>query len=135
MDILEFTGPYRFLSNFYIEPDGTHVEGEYQAHKLNPPTPGLLQNVTPSQAKAIGRGYHQKGLVRSNWKQVNLGIMQELVFKKFVDHEILRDRLVQTGDSKLIEGNWWGDTFWGQCRGLGENNLGIILMRVRGWAK
>lgn len=32
---------------------------------------------------------------------------------------------------ELIEGNTWGDTFWGVCRGKGENNLGKILMRLR----
>lgn len=31
----------------------------------------------------------------------------------------------------LIEGNDWGDTFWGMVDGEGENNLGKILMRVR----
>jgi hypothetical protein len=31
----------------------------------------------------------------------------------------------------LIEGNTWGDTFWGVCNGVGENNLGKTLMNVR----
>ena len=31
----------------------------------------------------------------------------------------------------LIEGNEWGDTFWGTCDGIGENHLGKILMRIR----
>lgn len=36
-----------------------------------------------------------------------------------------------TRDRMLIEGNDWGDTFWGMVDGEGENNLGKILMRVR----
>jgi predicted NAD-dependent protein-ADP-ribosyltransferase YbiA (DUF1768 family) len=36
-----------------------------------------------------------------------------------------------TGDRKLVEGNYWHDTFWGVCNGVGENYLGEILMHVR----
>lgn len=43
----------------------------------------------------------------------------------------LRDKLVATGDAEIVEGNWWGDKFWGVCRGVGENHLGKILMRIR----
>lgn len=32
-----FVGKYRFLSNFFIEPDDTHVEGEYQWAKCIDP--------------------------------------------------------------------------------------------------
>jgi hypothetical protein len=44
----------------------------------------------------------------------------------------------------LVEGNRWGDQFWGVDlrTGLGENHLGKILMKVRdelrsnrGWAR
>lgn len=40
-------------------------------------------------------------------------------------------KLLATRDRMLIEGNDWGDTFWGMVDGEGENNLGKILMRVR----
>lgn len=36
-----------------------------------------------------------------------------------------------TGDAILIEGNTWGDRFWGVCEGFGQNHLGHVLMRVR----
>lgn len=36
-----------------------------------------------------------------------------------------------TGESTLIEGNNWGDYFWGKVNNCGENQLGIILMDVR----
>jgi len=39
--------------------------------------------------------------------------------------------LLQTGDEELIEGNKWGDRFWGVCKGKGKNNLGKILMKIR----
>ena len=43
----------------------------------------------------------------------------------------LREALLNTDNAKLIEGNWWGDKFWGICNGVGENNLGKLLMEVR----
>ena len=39
--------------------------------------------------------------------------------------------LIKTGDQELIEGNYWNDTYWGVCKGVGQNKLGKILMRVR----
>jgi predicted NAD-dependent protein-ADP-ribosyltransferase YbiA (DUF1768 family) len=30
-----------------------------------------------------------------------------------------------------VEGNSWGDTYWGVCKGKGQNKLGHILMQVR----
>ena len=35
------------------------------------------------------------------------------------------------GNEELIEENWWNDTFWGVCRGVGKNHLGQILMKIR----
>ena len=45
---------------------------------------------------------------------------------------VLAQKLIETGNAKLVEGNCWGDKFWGVCKGEGKNNLGLILMKVRG---
>lgn len=132
--IQEFKGEYRFLSNFYIEPDGTHVEGEYQAHKLDPPWDGLLLNlktIGPKEAKGIGRHFDKSGQTRKDWRDVNIGIMAMLIMRKFTDHPTLAKRLVNTYPAYLEEGNWWGDQFWGVCNGIGRNWLGRTLMGVR----
>lgn len=61
---------------------------------------------------------------------MKLGVMLELVQKKF--HPIfMQNRLLATDNAELVEGNYWGDRFWGVCKGEGENHLGKILMRVR----
>ena len=123
-----FSGPYRFLSNFYIEPDGTHVEGEYQASKaLNPIDADFLRRTNHAKAKKVG----QKIPMRPGWEEHKLDIMFRLVQKKFDDHRSLAEMLLDTGDAILEEGNWWNDTFWGVCNGVGHNHLGKILMRVR----
>jgi len=43
----------------------------------------------------------------------------------------LAQKLVDTGARDLIEGNTWGDTFWGISGGKGENNLGKLLINQR----
>jgi hypothetical protein len=57
--------------------------------------------------------------------------MESLVKEKFTRDTELGAKLVATGDEELVEGNYWGDTFWGVCRGVGQNHLGKILMKVR----
>jgi len=57
--------------------------------------------------------------------------METLLREKFSKDPELRAKLLNTGTSKLVEGNTWGDRFWGVCRGQGENNLGRLLMKVR----
>lgn len=39
--------------------------------------------------------------------------------------------LEATGSAVLIEGNCWGDRFWGMVNDIGENHLGQILMDIR----
>jgi hypothetical protein len=43
----------------------------------------------------------------------------------------MAQRLIQTGDAYLIEGNTWGDQYWGVCDGQGLNSLGLLLMETR----
>ena len=57
--------------------------------------------------------------------------MYRIVKAKFEQNEQLKKQLLHTGRAKLIEGNWWKDTFWGVHEGVGENHLGKILMKVR----
>ena len=68
--------------------------------------------------------------LRPDWEEVKVQVMRELLYAKFSE-EPLRGMLKATGDQHLEEGNNWGDTFWGVCRGRGENWLGKLLMEVR----
>jgi len=56
--------------------------------------------------------------------------MAQCLRLKFADFPLLGS-LLATGTEELIEGNKHNDTFWGVCAGVGENNLGKLLMRVR----
>ena len=87
---------------------------------------------TPAQAKKLGKSI----TIRKDWKEVNLGIMEELLYQKFTN-PYLKKKLLETGSRLLIEGNNWGDEFWGcvwnekMKRWNGKNNLGKLLMKVR----
>lgn len=132
----KFSGYYRFLNNFYLPAavvlDGVPypgVEHAYQAAKSDDVIMRAIvrQAATPGAAKRIG----QRLLLRHDWEQVKLLVMEDLVRQKFTNHPELGQALLDTGDAELIEGNHWGDTFWGVCNGVGENHLGKILMKVR----
>lgn len=135
--IYYFQGNYKWLSNFWIESDGSHVEGEFQAAKAL--TPELREYYRekflagmPATAKCDGKYL----TLRPDWEEVKIPIMYELVRQKFLDDPMLADLLVATSNTLLVEGNTWGDRFWGQTKLLngqwsGRNELGKILMRVR----
>lgn len=59
--------------------------------------------------------------------------MWEILRAKFKQHPELAAMLIATGDAELVEGNTWGDTFWGRdlATGHGENHLGRLLMELR----
>lgn len=68
--------------------------------------------------------------MRENWDHIKITVMREVIAQKFEDPD-LRDFLLSTGTQTLIEGNTWGDKFWGVCGGVGLNNLGRLLMERR----
>ena len=157
MAINSFTGQFRFLSNFYTFPlefeGGIYLSSEhaYQAaktlnleerikfqHFLDEDISVLSSkgishtNLTASEAKKAGS--HLK--LRSDWENIKLDIMEQLLRQKFSIESPLREKLDSTQGQILVEGNWWHDTFWGKCdckthKGKGENNLGKILMKIR----
>ena len=135
MRIERFENEYRFLSNFWlckVKYDGItypSAEHAYQAAKVENAidrTPFLACR-TPGDAKRLGRHI----TLRSNWGAVKLAVMREVVLEKFTANEDLCNKLLKTGEAVLVEGNWWNDTYWGVCKGIGTNHLGKILMQVR----
>lgn len=130
-----FNGEYRFLSNFWLadfEYEGKiwpSVEHCYQAHKTKcfDAREKIRSLKTPSEAKRKGR----KLKVREDWDSIKLDLMEEIVTQKFVQNESLFAKLMQTKPMQIIEENYWGDTYWGVCKGKGENHLGKILMKIR----
>ncbi len=132
--IKEFQGKYRFLSNFWpceIKHQGIvypSVEHAFQASKtLSTPERKIIALLqTPGASKRAGR----KLVLREDWEDRKNFIMYILLKLKFKDLS-LKKKLLATGDASLIEGNNWGDTYWGICKGKGKNHLGKLLMKIR----
>lgn len=134
--INSFSGAYAFLSNFEPAPiyyDGLSyptVEHAFQAAKtldMVERRTKFTEKQTPGQAKRNGR----KVNLRPDWEDVKVSIMYELLLLKFTMHPELAEKLLTTYPAVLIEGNYWQDTFWGICDGVGSNMLGKLLMKVR----
>lgn len=129
-----FRGEHYFLSNFWparVSWQGITyptVEHAYQAAKTLLPSEQarIADCETPGKAKRLGRKIH----VRSDWDEIKLKVMKDLLRQKFA-HDELRAMLLETEHALLIEDNHWGDTYWGQSGGKGENWLGRLLMDVR----
>ena len=142
-DVHGFTGDFRCFSNFFPSPirwpfgpvTFPTVEHGFVWHKTNNP---IVRRVVltidkPGDVKKFGRGI----VLRDEWEDIKLDVMQELVFRKFEQHHLLRKILLNTGDDTLVETNHWHDNFWGDCTCRrcqsieGENHLGLILMKIR----
>lgn len=129
-----FDGEYAFLSNYSASPFRIDyvlfptMEHYFQANKADNRNDYLhiAYAPTPGEAKRLGR----KIRLRSDWEEIKDKVMLTGLRKKFADPE-LRSLLLATGDEELIEGNYWGDTYWGVCNGVGQNKLGKLLMQVR----
>lgn len=135
MTIDNFDGKYAFLSNFYDAPmviNGiTYPTNEHYFQAMKAKNPNEHQYIaaaaTPGKAKRLGRQCE----LRSDWEQIKEQVMWDGLYAKFTQHPQLKQRLLETGDALLIEGNTWHDTYWGMCDGKGANRLGTMLMSLR----
>lgn len=135
--ITEFRGQYYFLSNFYPAPISyngliyANNEAAFQAQKttcMRERQQFSLPHLSdPARAKSMGR----KLRLRPDWENQKLRSMYEICLNKFLQHQDLKALLIATGDNILIEGNSWGDRYWGMVNGIGNNHLGKILMDIR----
>lgn len=130
-----FTGTYRFLSNFYpavVTYEGVafpSVEHAYQAAKTHNLT--LRRTIARYRYAADAKRAGKNLPLRDDWELVKRDTMRTLLAKKFAVGSGLADQLLATGDEMLVEGNWWNDTYWGVCDGVGQNWLGVLLMQRR----
>lgn len=135
--ILAFKGEYFFLSNFYpikMVYDGIEYqssEAAFQAQKtLDIEQRKKFSNLTPEQSKRLGRSLK----LRDDWEKVKDNVMYDILTYKFED-DILKDKLLATGNRVLFEGNTWEDRYWGVVNddGIlhGKNVLGKALMDLR----
>lgn len=137
--IIEFRNEYNFLSNFFEYPiiykdkEYKTVEHLYQSFKTTDMKERERIRLLPYPGMAKKQGRLLK--VREDWGNIKIAVMKLCIDLKFGDLN-MAILLLETKNKKLIEGNLWHDTFWGccmckRCCGVGENNLGKLLMNKR----
>ena len=139
--IASFKEEYRFLSNFYQSPvtlDGLtypNAEAAFQAQKCAKEEDKVKYTLVKNPVVAKRMGKKEPNLPE-NWREISYGIMLEIIRAKFSLPE-MKEKLLATGDTELVEGNNHHDNLWGDCTcsrcaaKAGQNRLGKILMQVR----
>lgn len=131
---MRFRGEYYFLSNMYPcsfwtkDKEWRSVEHFYQAMKtVDPVEREYIRTLgNPFDTKKEGK----RVTLRDDWHDIKLDVMEWALRRKFAPGSELHAKLCAI-EEDIVEENTWGDTYWGKCRGKGENHLGRILMRIR----
>lgn len=143
-EIKRFNGEFFFLSNMY--PVETFIVGKYtfgssenlyMAMKfMDSKIREEVSKKTPRESKkwCRNKAKSDRRNIRSDWHDVKLSVMDFALRHKF-NIPKCRSLLLSTGDAELIEGNTWGDIFWGvdikDKEEPGANHLGRLLMKIR----
>jgi len=68
---------------------------------------------------------------RSDWNDVKVAILTDIIRAKVNQHQEVKDALLSSGSEEIIEINP-NDDFWGSGPdGNGQNNTGKIFMQIR----
>ncbi|MEO8606894.1 MAG: NADAR family protein [Chloroflexota bacterium] len=132
---------YGCFSNFSqhgFELDGKYwktSEHYFQAQKFAGTKFEEQVRIASSAKQAADLGRRRDFPLRADWEQVKDAVMQRAVLRKFETHADIREILLHTGNSYLVE-NAPGDYYWGIGKtGTGQNKLGQILMVVRAFLR
>jgi len=107
------------------------AEHYFQGMKFeNPPDREKVRLANhPAKARRLGRNRFRR--LRKDWSRVRRVMMTRAVYTKCRTHASVAERLLETGDAKLVENSQY-DYFWGCGRdGRGHNTYGLVLMDVR----
>ncbi len=152
--IQTFRGEHDYLSNFYKAPveifgiKGETNEHIFQAMKtvIDTERYWIMDSPSPFEAKKRGRLV----TMRPDWNGIRRRVMLELNLAKYNQNPKLAAALVLSAPHTLVEGNYWGDAYWGAVPAVlghtdqltwkdeetgqvlvGDNWLGRILMMIR----
>ena len=141
--IKQFKNDYRWLSNFHhfetpmkvvcADSDIYFSTNEHFYVSMKTSDIKLKKEIAEHSLKGlkkIGRSIK----LRKDWEELKMSVMYNGLLYKFSEHNPkTRQLLIDTGNVKIQEGNYWGDKFWGVClkTGKGQNNLGKLIMQIR----
>ena len=102
------------------------VETAFQAFK-DPSRVSEFIDLGGVDARKLGKTVN----MRPDWEEVKVQVMRYVVYEKFEQNPELRERLSKIQGDIIEEGKYPDNKFWGVYNGVGENQLGKILMDVR----
>lgn len=124
------------FSSFAVEWKGISwptSEHAYQAAKFMDNYPGIAQEIldarSADEAKRVAHRNCDK--IPEDWDSRKIKIMEEICSNKLMQHPYIMEKLLQSGESVIVEVSP-KDDFWGWGPGKdGRNELGKIWMRLR----
>lgn len=129
--------PYGEFSNFSrhaIELDGAiwpTSEHYFQAQKFAGTEFAEEVRTQPTPMLAAKMGRRRDLPFRGDWDAVKDDVMRVALRAKFTQHPELRELLLGTGDSEIVE-HTKNDAYWADGGdGSGRNRLGELLMELR----
>ena len=134
--INQFKGEYDFLSNRFgcrFVWQGLqygNAEAAFQSSKCMDASERKVY-AGCSADKAVLRGKEQ--IPYPGWETARVSIMESILQEKFEQNPALMEKLKETGNRILINGNNKQETYWGidLYSWQGENHLGRIIMNIR----
>jgi len=113
-------------------------EAVYHWEKFKPSVPTLAQCAIQAEIHSASSAHEafkiaerNKQHRRTDWDDVKVGIMRDILRAKADQHEYVRRKLLATGERILVEDSWRDDFWgWGPNRD-GQNMLGKLWMEVR----
>ena len=133
--------PYGVFSNLYrraVAFEGREyptAEHAYQAGKAckEEVREWILNAPSPALAAMAAHGLYTWDIV-PNWSKIKFDRMRDVLRAKFAQHDDLRELLLSTGNTRLVEAGKTDNAVnrtWGEVNGKGKNMLGVLLMEVR----
>jgi ribA/ribD-fused uncharacterized protein len=129
---------YYFQAQKFLGPNPSTFNIEYAKIIANANTSNIAK-ILANQKKGGGYKWRtdlnpiieefvNKGVViRPDWEAIKDDVMYKGVYEKFYQNKYLRDILLATDNSELVEDSPT-DKYWGKHNGVGLNKLGLTLM-------
>ncbi|MBE5821472.1 MAG: NADAR family protein [Clostridiales bacterium] len=128
--------PLDNFSSFKVEWNGylySTLEEAYQAASFMGSSEELVEKIKNSHSadEAQRIAYANRDKQRTDWNEVKVGIMEELLRLKIEQNPYVKKKLLETKDYIIVEDSpkdsFWG---WGPNRD-GNNQLGKLWMKLR----
>ncbi|KAF5373706.1 hypothetical protein D9758_000959 [Tetrapyrgos nigripes] len=112
-------------------PTSEHLFHAFKFMEEHPDIAEHIRTYSDSPRDALLQARRHKAEQRKDWFDVNVEVMDTVIYAKFSQHEDIKQELLDTSDAKLVEDSKV-DSFWGiGANKQGRNELGKALMRLR----